>query len=710
MKLFTTAALAALLLAPAADEGQWLPRQILEFDWDELRDRGLELTKEQFWDPETGSGVLSAAVQIGGCSASFVSSNGLVLTNHHCGFGAVQQLSTVERNLLRDGFVATTLDEELPAPGMVVYVVRRIRDVTAEIHAAQAGADNDVDRWHRTQEKIRQLVAEGEEEPDTVCHVASFLEGQTYSMYYRTMLTDVRLVYAPPRSVGEFGGEVDNWEWPRHTGDFALFRAYAAPDGSPRPHQDGNVPFQPAHSLKVGVQGVDEGDLVMILGYPGSTERYRTSLAVQDRQTVIYPLRYELFTEIIEVLRAAGHNDERRALSYASLLKSLSNEQKNALGMIEGLQRNGTVAHKLREEEALEAWIAADPARQEKFGGVLAAVLAIDEQERATLQKDVVTSLLRSTALLPLLGTLSGALAAAEADQLDGADASHPVIRALRDPRLTRDWDAVQQPIMAAMLDAARHLPAEQRIVGTEALTSLPEDVATAAWLAEQIEQSAMLDSDARVELFRQGREAVAANTDPLLVLARGLAAEAKAAADRAAQRRGQRLLIGRQWIEAQQAFRGKTFYPDANSTLRVSIASIGGYVPRDGVEHTPHTTVAGVLAKETGNVPFASPAALLEAAKTRHKSAFFDEDLDDVPVCFLSNGDTTGGNSGSPVINGRGELVGLNFDRVFEAVSGDYGWSIERSRNISVDVRYVLWFIESVMPAPSLLAELLDE
>jgi hypothetical protein len=261
----------------------------------------------------------------------------------------------------------------------------------------------------------------------------------------------------------------------------------------------------------------------------------------------------------------------------------------------------------------------------------------------------------------------------------------------------------VQIPVLAIVLDELRALPAGQRLAGTDGLGDEPAE----ALARSLLERSAMRQAAARTALFEQGAAAIAASDDPLVVLARGLAAERTAYQQRRREADGRMLEVGRRWIAAQEAFRGRSFYPDANSTLRISIASVKGYAPRDGVVHAPQTTVAGILQKETGKEPFASPPALLAAAAARPQSRWFDARIGDVPVCFLADGDTTGGNSGSPVVNGRGELIGLNFDRVFEAVAGDFGWNAERSRNVCCDVRYVLWVVESVLPSPTLLAEL---
>ena len=688
---------------PLPDEGQWLPTQVREMDWDALKKRGMQLSKDEFWHPERG-GVLSATVQINGCTASFVSADGLLVTNHHCGFGAVSALSTTEANYLRDGFTAEQRADELPAPGMVAFVLKRIEDVTEQVHTAQAKATSDLERWALTQQTIARLVAEGEQqEADTKCSVASFLEGKEYHLYYRTQIRDVRLVYAPPRAIGEFGGEVDNWEWPRHTGDFSFFRAYVAPDGTVREHHADNVPYRPQHFLKVATKPIEAGDLALILGYPGRTQRYETSRGVAIQQGYVYPARLRVLSSAIEVLEAAAATSEAKARAIADEIKYLANVQKNAAGMIFGLRNNAVVDRKLREERQFADWLKQDAARGERWGTVLAEMLAMAHDEAATIERDTMMwflAVLRSD--LGLMNLLVEACAAAAAS--DDGSISGRALRAIGDESLTEDFDLIQRPILRILLGEFAAMSADQRLAGTAVLGEQGLDEAVADTL---FATTAMLDAHKRRELFAGGRDAVAKSDDPLIVLARGLADERQQWLQRRREREGKSLDVGRRWIAAQEAFRGQAFYPDANSTLRVSIAEVKGYVPRDGIRYTPHTTVAGVLAKETGKAPFASPKALLAAAETRMASRWVDPRLGDVPVCFLADGDTTGGNSGSPVMDGQGRLVGLNFDRVFEAVAGDFGWNPERSRNVIVDIRYALWIIEDVFPCPRLITEM---
>jgi len=687
--------------AGAPDEGQWLPQQVLSMDWAELKKRGLELTKDEFWHPERG-GVLSAAVQINGCSATLVSDSGLVVTNHHCAFSAIQKASSVERNFVEDGFVAASRKDEIRARGIQLRVVRKIDDVTEKVHAAAAKAKTDLERVQLIAAERQRLIAEGEASAaNTECSVASFLNGKTYHLYHRTLIRDVRLVYAPPRSVGEFGGDVDNWEWPRHTGDFTFLRAYVGSDGKPADYSEDNIPYKPDHWIPVSGEGVGPGSLVMILGYPGRTQRYLSSVAVEAAQKQVYPLRYRFFTEFIRILEQRAGDDPRLQLQFSSNIKSFANGQKNALGMVKGLARNGVVADKLAEEKAFSEWVSSDAERERKWGATLADVLEMDRAASGTSQRDF---LLRAvTGNCVLLNSLMDLVKTAS-ERTDETTWGDVEAAAGRFGRGTIDRDWLEKPFLAFLVDELQALPEGQKLLGQDAVIG---GMTGAEWARSALAENPFKDGDARRRLFLQGNEAIRKHDDPLLRLARIIGPELTAMSNRNNLREARRLVVGRRWIEAQESWRGNAFYPDANSTLRVSIASVKGYAPRDGVEYVSQTTLGGVVAKETGEDPFKSPAPLLAASRAGDRGRFIDKRLGDVPVCFLSDGDTTGGNSGSGVIDGKGRLVGLNFDRVFENVAGDFGWNAARSRNISVDIRYVLWQLEKVMPAPELLKEL---
>jgi hypothetical protein len=626
------AVLAALLLAPLpADEGQWLPEQLKNLDWPELRGRGLELEADEIWDGNQG--LLSAVVSLGGCSASFVSDQGLVVTNHHCGFGAINRASTLEHNYLENGFVSDSMADEIPDSGMTVSFVTGYDDVTAQMHAAadEAG-DNPADKYAAVQKMRGQLASEAKSEFSEAI-VVSYLEGRMWRRIHRTVLRDVRLVYAPPRSVGEYGGETDNWMWPRHTGDFSFFRAYVSPDGKPAKYAEDNVPYNPPRHLLVSEEGADDGDLVMVLGYPGRTSRYLTSTAVAVRQEFYYPARLQLFSTLIDGLEEQAAESDEMALRLASRIKSYANVEKNARGMIFGLERNDVVFQKEFEEAQFMAWVDENDGRRDRYGDAIQRLFDMDEVAAKRMPKDFVLDGLRR---------YSSSFRAAQAEK-----------------QVTLDTpDAVRD----VLLDIADQLPDGNRL-----------------------------------RSFDQWKKK---GSGELVALAKALEPEYKAQSVYRQHDAGERLAIGNLWIEAQELWRGERFYPDANSTLRVSMASVKGYEPRDGIWHVPHTSVKGMLEKHTGGGDFDVPDQIFEKVKT-------DSSALKIPVCFLSNADTTGGNSGSPVVDGKGRLVGLNFDRVFENVAGDFGWNAERSRNISVDIRYVLWLMREVWPAPRLLEEM---
>ena len=632
-----TVAVAVAPFTVRADEGQWLPEQLKGLDFTALKERGLELSAEEIWDGEQG--LLSAAVNLNGCSASFVSENGLVVTNHHCGFRAINQASTVEQNYLADGFVSTSYEEEIPSPGMSVSYVTGYDDVTEAIHeAAKAAGDDPAEQYRAVQRKRRELERESNSE-FSEARVVSYFDGRIWRRIHRVVLRDVRLVYAPPRMVGEYGGETDNWMWPRHTGDFAFFRAYVSPEGTPATYSEENVPYAPPRHLEVSEEGADEDSFVMIMGYPGRTQRYLTSTAVAVRQEFFYPARLELYSTMIAELQEAAAQSEENELRLASTIKSLSNVEKNARGMIFGLDRNQVVAKKEREEAEFQAWVDADDARHKKYGDVLARLMELDEAEAARMGKDFVLDNMRRAR------TLSQARRMMNEEDADGSGLL-----------------LVDDPARDVLFRIAEALPQGGRLA--------PFD----AWLD--------------------------GGSGDLVALMRDLQPEYAEQRMFDDTQSGLRQEVGALWIEAQEMWRGQQFYPDANSTLRVSTASVKAYSPRDGVLHTPLTTVRGMLAKHTGEGEFDAPAEIFDAVAA-------DPSALNIPVCFLADGDTTGGNSGSPVVDGKGRLVGLNFDRVFENVAGDFGWNAARSRNISVDIRYVLWLMREVWPAPRLLEEM---
>ncbi len=697
-------ALAALAIqAPGrADEGQWMPKQIAELPAEPLRALGLRLDPAALWSPTDG-GLMRAVVNLSGCSSGFISPKGLLATNHHCAYGAIQANSSVEHDYLRDGMLAATLADELPARGTTARVLESTEDVSAALRAIAEAEPDPAKRARAVDlERARLVQACEAAHAGRSCQVAEFYNGHEYQLLRYLELLDVRLVYAPPSSIGNFGGEVDNWMWPRHTGDFSLLRAYVAPDGTPAPFSKDNVPYVPERHFELGHEGVGPGDFVAILGYPGRTERYLPGPEVERQLEQFLPARVSLYGEWIDVLERMGEADPAVRIKVAAKLRGLHNRHKNARGMIDGIVRNGILDRRKAEDEALAAWAAGQGERREEHEGVLAGLRRLSDQRRATFDRDfVVDNLGSGPNLLPLAVDLvrrareraKPDLERRSAYQDRGADK----LWSRQEGRLN-DYDAgVERALMEALVRRVEALPPEQRFTSLR-VADIPR-VLRATSLTDVAAVRSLFDA-ADPEALRKSR-------DPLLVLAHAAADAIEAREEQEDRERGELMVLGPRYFEMLKAVRGGPVYPDANGTLRFSYATVQGYAPRDGLVATPQTVLAGQLAKHTGVEPFDLPAAVREAAPRAPSSYWADPVLGDVPVAMLANGDTTGGNSGSPVIDGQGRFIGLNFDRVWENIAGDYGWAASRSRNIIVDVRYLLWVLDDVTDATALLEEL---
>jgi len=685
-------AAAALL---TAGEGKWTPMQVVEIDAAWLKQQGLELPVSRLWDPARGTGLLAGAVNIGGCSSGFVSATGLIATNHHCLFGQLQEHSRPGRDLITNGFLARTQAEELPSKTTRVTVPRRFTDVTKAVEAAVPAGADDLARFRAIEAKQKSLVAECEKQAHARCRVAAFDGGVQYVLIETMELRDIRLVYAPPRAVGEYGGEIDNWMWPRHTGDFAMARAYVAPDGQPAAYSASNVPYKPEFFFPIAQKGVQEGDFVMVLGYPGTTVRSLTAAEMDGRRDDFFVRREALYGEWIRLLEETTKGDEAGTIAVAATLKSLLNRYKNAQGQLAGLKRGRIIEKVKAHEDTVVPW-----ARQRKeWRESVAAKEALDRlaaEAKATAARDFLFSEIPSSAQALRHATQLVRLAAERAKPDAEREPAYMerLLPQLRD-RMERDaksWFAkADMALFASFLKHARALPAGQRIGAVDALNTPVEALYAATRVTDTAE---------RLKMFDETEAELRARRDPLLDFAFALETELRAWNEATKQRDGAMARLRPQWRRAVNAHAGKPVAPDANSTLRVSFAHVKGYSPRDGVVYTPRTSLAGMLEKHTGEDPFNVPSSVQMAAQRAADAA-------QVPLCFLADGDTTGGNSGSPVVNGRGELVGLNFDRVWENVANDFGYNPDIARNVSVDIRFLVWMLREVDRAENLLREL---
>jgi hypothetical protein len=677
-----------------------MPSQIAELDPDELRRLGLEIAPHELYDPNAG-GIMDAIVNLSGCSAGFVSARGLVATNHHCAYGAIQAQSSVEHDYLSDGLLALDHAQELEAKGRSVRVLHSITDVTERLRSIVQAEPDAMKRAEAVEREHKAIVAQCEEaDPTHRCRVATFYNGSMVQLFAEIELEDVRLVYAPPSSVGNYGGEVDNWMWPRHTGDFTLLRAYVGPDGKPAPYSTDNIPYEPKRWLETNPEGVAPGDFVAVLGFPGHTDRYLPATEVQRQLEQFLPARVDLYGAWIEILEGEAAADPAVKIKVAATLRSLANRHKNARGMIEGIRAIGLLERRQIEEEGLAAWAARG--ENAKYGDVLPRLGALAQDRRDGFAREFLVSNVTQSgnALAIAIDLVRWAKERSKPD-LERASGYMDRDRSKlwdRQQRRIRDFDrGVDRATMAELWRRIEALPSEQRF------TSI-----AASDLTRLLTRTRVMELDVASALFEEADwSAIQKSTDPLIALARDLVVviEGHEATNR--ERTGQMLELGPAYFEMLGAVRDGPVYPDANGTLRFSYATVKGYSPRDGMLATPQTTVAGQLAKHTGSDPFDLPERVRQAASRAPSTVWADPDLGDVPLCFLSTADTTGGNSGSPVVDGRGRWIGLNFDRVWENIAGDFGYHPARSRNVIVDVRYLLWMLDEVEDASALLEEL---
>ncbi len=708
-----TLLLLSLVAAPAlAGEGKWTPQQVLELDPAWLKAQGLQVPPKRLWDPKRGTGLLAGTVNVGGCSGSFIAESGLIITNHHCVFGIIQEHSTPQKDLITDGFLAKGREQELPGKGARVQVPRRFTDVTKEMLAAVPAGADDLARYKALDRKEKELVAECEKRPAVRCKVASFEGGLQFVLQESVELADVRLVYAPPRAVGEYGGEEDNWMWPRHTGDFSIIRAYTAPDGASAAYNAQNVPYKAEFFFPLATEGVKPDDFVMVLGYPGITFRALLADEMAERQARSYPRVIDVYGELIRIMEEEGAKDPAGKIAVASHLKGLHNRYKNSGGQLAGLKR-GRIVEKQREAEAA---VAAWAEKRKEYQGAMKAradLLALQAEKSKTFEREFLLDSVRGVVKGPALAVLVARLSQerAKPDLERRPEFMDRELARLKE-RLEREQKNLFAPadkrMLLALVRRAQGLGEGERIAAIDKVfgrTYAEKDVA--AKIDALYAATKVLDLAERQKMAGETEAQLRARKDPLLDFGLELATEVVALDEQRDRRAGATVRLLPEWRRAVLGHAGKPVAPDANGTLRVSFAKVKGYTPRDGAFYTPQTTLAGVVEKHTGQEPFDVPQKVLAAAQAKRYGPWLDKRLKDVPVAFLADADTTGGNSGSPTVNGKGQLVGVNFDRVWENVANDFGYNPDVARNVNVDVRYVLWLLDQVEDADGLLREL---
>ncbi|WP_145478592.1 S46 family peptidase [Stenotrophomonas rhizophila] len=694
-----------LAAAAHADEGMWMPTQLPDLA-KPLKAAGFKGNPADL--ANVTAPPLSAVVRAGGGTGSFVSGDGLLLTNHHVAMGVIQYNSTPEHNLIDGGFIAQGRADERPSnPDFRVLVTTGFDKVTDEVLRDARGKTGRA-YFDAVDRASKRLVAECEQEGNVRCSVADMYYGTDFYRIRQLELSDVRLVYAPPRAIGNYGDEIDNFMWPRHTGDFTLLRAYVGKDGKPAAYSPDNVPYHPPAHLKMSVDGPKAGDFAMLAGYPGITYRHRTAAEFAGQIDAVLPRRVAVFQQMIDTIEAATARDAQARTRYAAQLQSLKNNRKRAAGELEGLLRSDAKTQRATDEAAmLKATDAAYQTDIQALLGSLSQGAAMGERDFVLEQAATQSQLLRSALMLERLRIES---AKPDAERESGyQQRDQALIEGTLKQVQRRYAPEVEKALLTNLLTRYQQLPDAQRVPEFDA--AFGRTPASLAKALDGLYASTRLGEEAeRLNRFAAAREGRPLAHDPLIDLAGPLVAAQLRLEDQRKEREGEQLRLRPAYMQALFAWRakqGRAVYPDANRTLRVSYGRVEALSPRDAVHFDPVTTVAGIVEKNTNAFPFDAPKPLLAAIAKGDFGSTADPALKTQTVNFLTNLDTTGGNSGSPVLNARGELIGLNFDSNWESVSASWWFDPRFKRAVHVDMRYLRWLLAKVYPAPELLKEM---
>ncbi len=691
-------------------EGMYPLTEIRNLD---LTEAGLKIPINEVYNPD-GVSLVDALVNLGGCTGSFVSPEGLIITNHHCVFGTVQKASTTEHNYLENGFLAGSREQEIPAEGVTCKITLSYADVSSEVlNAANTTADVS-EREKAIQGKIAEIVKrEEEKDPAIEAQVSEMFIGETYVLFRYKVIKDVRLVYVPPRAIGEFGGESDNWVWPRHNGDFSFMRAYVSPDGSAAEYSSNNVAYHPKKFIQVNPGGVGEGDFIFLLGYPARTYKHQPSDFLKYQYEYQLPYIQQLYSWLINLYLERGKNDPESELQFASKVKGLSNTEKNYRGKMIGIKRLNLLDKKQQEEKNLQKFIDSKPELQEKYGKVLSR---IDYVYKDVFDDGILplflSQLQRQIDMYKLADIFIKYKEARQLPELERKDAykdkNYLKLESSVNSVYTAYYPELDKKVMKKILnDAIQH----NEISALQPLAVFARSMSPGNRInsfVDYIYDSTFVNNPKKyISLLRNDSVKLSEISDPFINFVKQMEDIQGNYDKRNEEREGKLNLLLAQLMEAKKLWLNKSFVPDANRTLRLTYGHIKGYSPFDAVYLDPITTLRGVIEKGRESGDYKLPEKIKELYEKKDFGQFADKKYNDVPVALLYNTDTSGGNSGSPILDAYGRLVGVNFDRAFEATVNDYAWNPDYSRSIGVDIRYVLWVTQKIGGADFLLKEM---
>jgi len=697
------------------DEGMFLPDTLDQLALKKLQQRGLKIPITDIYNAN-GPSIKDAVVIVDGGTGEFLSAEGLLLTNHHVAFDALVAASDPAKDYATNGFLAKTRSEEMPAKGYTAQIPQELKEVTADVLAGVTDAMSAQERNAAIAGKLQALTAANTNEAEGIrAQVLPLNEGLSYYLFTYLVLRDVRIIYAPPKSIGFFGGDPDNFEWPRHCGDFTFMRAYVGANGKPAEYSAANVPYKPKKFLSISMAGVKENDFVMVMGYPGSTRRYRESYSLGYNQNVAMPFQIDVFTRQIEALRNAGKDNRELEIKLQSRIFDIANTLKDLEGSVVAMRRAGIVDKRRAEEAAFTRWANENPDRQKKYGQVLPSLQKAYDELLKTQPRDLLLQQISSVSDLFEIASLVGTIAAdkekPQAERNPNLAMFAMRVRTALEEVFANRMPAFEREMLAFYLRQAAELPDGQKIPAVEKrfgnLTGVAR-VRAEEEFARALSESKNLNSPAAVSaLFDMTSAKLRELNEPLIDFAGEITALSTQAQGGT---RTFNATVGA-WrpllVRGMSEMRGTKLYPDANRTLRFSYGEVKGYVPHDAAIYQPFTNLSGVIEKDTGREPFDVPAKLRQLYTSRDFGPYATPDGQNVPVDFISTADIIGGNSGSPIMNGRGEQVGIVFDGNYEGLGNDFFFNEALGRTISVDIRYVLFIADKFGGAGYLLKEL---
>ena len=692
-----------------ADEGMWLLPLIEKLNMGKMTELGLKLSAEDIYS--LNKACLKDAIVIfgGGCTAEIVSPQGLILTNHHCGYGSIQAHSSVDHDYLRDGFWAKTKEEELPNPNLSVTFLIRIEDVTTQVLANVKPGMSETERTAAVNDARLAIENKAKEGNNYRAQVGSFYGGNYFYLLVYERYTDVRLVGAPPSSIGKFGFDTDNWEWPRHGGDFSVFRVYSGPDGKPAPFSKENIPLKPKYFLPVSLKERNIGDFAMILGYPGRTNRYMTSFEVNEQLQIVHPDRIKIRGIKQEIWMKDMQADQKVNIQYSAKYSGSSNYWKYSIGQKASLEKLNVKAKKEELESQFNKWVVATPERKAKYGEALNMIkTSIEGRAEYYNALQYLSECIQGCELFSTYRYVPGLITALKSKDSQKITEAVSEIKKISSD-FYKDYNpSTDNKSMKAMLKLYRaDVPAKFHpdfyadVVDKKYKGDIDKFV-------DDMFARSVFSSEAKLNAFLNKPVLKTIETDPVYLTATSIYQTLADISKESSQFDAALATGKRLWMAAlMEMVPEKTLYPDANSTMRLSYGTVQDYDPRDAVTYKYYTTLQGVVDKyKPGDYEFDLPKRLIDL-NNKKEYGRYGSSKGYMPVCFLTTNDITGGNSGSPVMNGNGELIGLAFDGNWESMSGDIAYEPELQRTIVVDIRYVLWIMDIYAGAKNLVDEM---